>query len=163
MQPIIDAHGHLGDILYPDGGRLIDAIGVEKESVFDPASLGEARLHRDRFRLAYPIFRRAITRAERARNATATLENLRRSLEEVGISHSVCLPVPPHVGFEDLRAAAGKERSVVPFTGVDFTALGAAGSGDPGASFEEDVRAGARGLKLHPIIQRTTPSSSGFL
>jgi predicted TIM-barrel fold metal-dependent hydrolase len=157
VDPIIDAHGHLGDILYPGGGRLIDALGVEKKAVFDPTAVSEAWLHRDPLRLGrlgYGLFAAGITRAERARNATATLENFRRSLDEVGISHGVCLPVPPHVTFRDLQRAAGRDVGVIPFTGVDFGS-----EMDPGAVFAEEVRAGARGLKLHPIIQRTPLTS----
>ncbi len=162
MEAIIDAHGHLGDILNPQGGRLIDAVGVGKSSLFDPAEISERTLHRDWIGLARPIYAllgRFITRAERARNATATLENLCRSIAQAGISHAVCLPVPPYLNFADLRAAAAKEPAVVPFTGVDYTALGAQGCGDPGVSFAQDVRAGARGLKLHPIIQNVPLTS----
>jgi predicted TIM-barrel fold metal-dependent hydrolase len=152
VNEIIDAHGHLGDILHPGGGRLIDQRGVTKEAVFDPTTLSEQRLHRDPLRLGklgYRLFARAITRAERARNATATLENLRRSLDDAGIRRAVCLPVPPHVTFADLEAAAAKDPGVVPFTGVDYTT-----DADPSAALAKDVRSGARGLKLHPIIQR---------
>ncbi|MDH3214604.1 MAG: amidohydrolase [Myxococcales bacterium] len=157
MDDIIDVHGHLGDILYPGGGRLIDRRGVTRQPVFDPTARSEAMLHRDPLglgKLGYTLFARAITRAERARNATATLENFRRSLDEARIRHAVCLPVPPHVTFADLRRAADEDPSVVPFTGVDYTR-----EGDPGAEFAEHVRAGARGLKLHPIIQKVPLTS----
>jgi predicted TIM-barrel fold metal-dependent hydrolase len=157
VNEIIDAHGHLGDILYPGGGHLIDQRGVTKEAVFDPTAHSEQRLHRDPLRLGklgYRLFARAITRAERARNATATLENFRRALDDSGIRRAVCLPVPPHVTFADLEAAAAKDPGVVPFTGVDYTI-----DADPGAAFAEDVRSGARGLKLHPIIQKVPLTS----
>jgi hypothetical protein len=36
VDQIIDAHGHLGDILEPGGGALIEKIGVVKERVHDP-------------------------------------------------------------------------------------------------------------------------------
>lgn len=150
MEPIIDAHGHLGDILETGGGRLIDAVGVPARPGFDPVALSEASLHSDPLRVTGRLYRRftwVFTRAERARNATATLENLRRSLDEVGFAHAICLPIPPYVTFDDLRRAAAVEPRIVPFTGVDYRA---------GASFdfETDVRCGARGLKLHPIIQK---------
>ena len=151
LGPIIDVHGHLGDILYPDGGRLIEARGVVREPVRDPTALSEATLHRDPLGLArsgYRIFARAITRAERARNATATLENFGRSLDESGIGQAVCLPVPPNLSFGDLRRAVARDRRIVPFTGVDYTR-----DNDVESTLADDVAAGARGLKLHPIIQ----------
>jgi len=157
MQPIIDVHGHLGDILYPEGGALIGRLGVEKEPVFDPTALSEARLHTDPMRLGkllHSLFSTSVTRAERARNATATLENLSRSLDETGISHAVCLPIPPHVCFEDLTTAAREDVRIVPFTGIDYAAA------EPSSKLAADVRAGARGLKLHPIIQKVPLTST---
>jgi predicted TIM-barrel fold metal-dependent hydrolase len=151
VDSIIDAHGHLGDILYPGGGRLIDETGVSKEPVLDLLDYAEKNLHRDPLgtgRFSYRLFGRGITRAERARNATATLENFRRSLDEAKISHAVCLPIPPNVTFADLEKAARREPRIIPFTGVDYAA-----DGDPGSALGADVAAGARGLKLHPIIQ----------
>ena len=165
MEPMIDAHGHLGDILYPNGGELIGRLGVEKEDVFDPASLAERRLHRDPLRLgkiAYRLLARQITRGERARNATATLENFARSLDETQISHSVCLPIPPNVRFADLAEARRKEPRIIPFTGVDCTRSEGGALPDPGVQLAEDVAAGARGMKLHPIIQKiplTSPAT----
>jgi predicted TIM-barrel fold metal-dependent hydrolase len=148
---IIDAHGHLGDILEPGGGALIGQVGVAKERITDPVSISERRLHATPVlvgKIGYRLFRRWATRAERARNATATLENLARSLDETGIGHAVALPVPPYVTFADLAEAAAKEPRLVPFAGVDFTR-----DGDPGPALDAAVAAGARGLKLHPIIQ----------
>ena len=157
MDSIIDAHGHLGDILYPGGGRLIDETGVTKEPVLDLLDRAEERLHRDPLgtgRFIYRLFGRWITRGERARNATATLENFRSSLDEAEISHAVCLPIPPNVTFADLEKAARREPRIIPFTGVDYAA-----DGDPGSALATAVAAGARGLKLHPIIQKVPLTS----
>jgi predicted TIM-barrel fold metal-dependent hydrolase len=151
VDQIIDAHGHLGDILEPGGGALIEKIGVVKERVHDPVVISERRLHAGSVvlgKISYRLLGHRVTRAERARNATATLENLARSLDGTGIAHAVALPVPPYVTFADLAKAAAKEPRVVPFTGVDYTQ-----TGDPGPALDAAVAAGARGLKLHPIIQ----------
>jgi predicted TIM-barrel fold metal-dependent hydrolase len=154
---IIDVHGHLGDILEPGGGELIPKRGVAKERVYDPVDLAERNLHAGSHALGKLLYRlggRWVTRAERARNATATLENLTRSLDDAGISHAVALPVPPYVTFADLAAAAAQEPRVVPFTGVDYTH-----DEDPGPALAADVAGGARGLKLHPIIQNVPLTS----
>lgn len=55
----------------------------------------------------------------------------------------VCLPVPPHATFDDLKRAAEKDPGVVPFTGTDFTR-----DYDIQAALSADVAAGARRLKL---------------
>ena len=151
MIPIIDMHAHLGNVLYPNGGALIEAVGVRKRLRFDLISLFERLWHRRITGLAYLTQWGywADTTASRARNATATRENFRRSMDETGVTLSVALPIPPHVTFLEVRAAAGKDPGIIPFTGVDFTR-----GGDIGAALAADVAAGAKGLKLHPILQR---------
>lgn len=157
MDSIIDAHSHLGDILYPNGGQLIGKKGVTKQSVFDPASIWERALFRAPVgmgKIAYRLFGRWVTRGERARNSTATLENFNASMEETGITHSICLPIPPYVSFSDIAPVAEAYQGLIPFTGVDYTT-----DDDPGPRLAADVRAGARGLKLHPIIQQVPLTS----
>jgi predicted TIM-barrel fold metal-dependent hydrolase len=161
---IVDFHSHLGDILYPKGGELIARTGIAKAPIFDPIAVMESRPQRDSLapgRILYTLMGRWITRAARARNATATYENFRRSLDETGITHSVCLPIPPNVGFADLKTVSAQDGGILPFTGVDFTS-----DEDPGPALEADVRAGARGLKLHPILQKlplTSPRTMAAL
>jgi hypothetical protein len=161
VEPVIDAHSHLGDILEPDGGRLIGQTGVAREPVFDPVAVAERQLHRDLLGLGGVLFSllgRWVTRGQRARNRTATLENFGRSMRESGISHSICLPVPPYVTFADLRPVAEGKAGVLPFTGADY-----AEGVDPDAVLAADVAAGARGLKLHPIIQKRPLTSAQTL
>ncbi len=43
---IIDAHGHLGNILYKNGGQLIHRRGDVKEKRCDPQDLSEKMLMR---------------------------------------------------------------------------------------------------------------------
>ena len=151
MDRIIDAHCHLGDILEPGGAALIARRGVVKQRIHDPVDLAERALHAGPVglgKLLYRLGRHWVTRAERARNATATLENFAHSLDASGISHTIALPVPPYVCFDDLARAAAEEPRLLPFTGVDFTQ-----DVDPAPALDADVAAGARGLKLHPIIQ----------
>lgn len=155
---IIDIHTHLGDILYPNGGDLIDKTGVKKKIVYDIISHSEMMLHSG-FPMAieewlyYKLYS-LVTRASRARNATATLENMRRSMDEAGVFASACMPIPPYLTFEDLKRAKEKEPRVIPFTGIDYTK-----DYDMAAALTEDVKNGAKGLKLHPIIQRAPLNS----
>ena len=150
---IIDIHTHLGDILYPNGGKLIDRKNVQKKLFFDIISLSEFLKHTgisDRMdQWLYKKVYALVTRASRARNATATLENMRQSMDAAGILKSVCMPIPPYVTFEDLKRARSKDDGIIPFTGIDYTRKYPAAE-----ALEEDVRQGAKGLKLHPIIQQ---------
>ena len=150
---IIDIHTHLGDILYPDGGHLIDKKNVRKKIFYDIISQSELMLHNgisdtvDQW--LYQKVYNLVTKASRARNATATLENMRRSMDDAGVVKSACMPIPPYVTFDDLRQAQKKDDGIVPFTGVDYTK-----EYDVASDLENDVEEGAKGMKLHPIIQR---------
>ncbi len=146
---MIDSHGHLGNILYPGGGDLIFRKGVRKRRVLDLTTLSEWRMHAGMPDVLLRLCMDQITRGQIARNETATLENLRKSLDKAGVDKMVCLPVPPYVTFDDLKKAAQIEPAVIPFTGVDF-----ARDYDIQGALDADVAAGARGMKLHPIIQK---------
>lgn len=150
MYSIIDVHCHLGDILFRGGGTLIQLKGVRKRPIFDPLAVSEIFSHRWSFpdRFFSRLFPSLVIQAQCARNATGTHENIRRSMDDAGIALSVCMPVPPHVACEDILNVHEKDPAVVPFTGADFTK-----KYDMAASFARDVGRGARGLKLHPILQ----------
>lgn len=150
---IIDAHGHLGDILYPNGGKLIYKRGVVMEKLWDLQGTNEAQLNRSFGigKLIYEITNYWATKGQRARNFTATLENYQRSLDENRIDYAVCLPIAPYVTFDDLAEAKKQEPRIIPFTSVDFT-----GKQDAAAKLSQDVANGAMGLKLHPIIQNVS-------
>ncbi len=147
---IIDVHTHLGNILYPNGRSLIYEVGVCKEPIDDPQDLNEKLLMRNfgLGKLIYRIRHDAVTRAQVARGMTATLENLQRTLSENQISYQVCMPIAPYLTFEDLAEAAVKEPRIIPFTSIDFSR-----SHDVGEKLKQDIKNGARGLKLHPVIQ----------
>ncbi len=151
---IIDAHAHLGDVLWPDGGRVIRRKGLSSSFFLDPISLDEALVFREP-KLFGRFLRRLlagrITRAEQARSACASLENMMASMDKNGVSHCVCLPVSPCVVFEDIAAPAGETSRLLPFTTLRL---------DLADKMEEaakrDAQAGAVGVKLHAILQNTS-------
>jgi len=147
---IIDSHGHLGDILYPNGGELIYRQGVVQDKMWDPQTTNEKQLNRSfgLGKLAYKATGYWATKAQRARNFTATLENFSHSLDISGVDFAVCLPIAPHLTFEDLVRARELEPRILPFTSVDFTR-----EHDVVSKLQQDVEGGAVGLKLHPVIQ----------
>ncbi|MDW7739067.1 MAG: amidohydrolase family protein [Bacillota bacterium] len=149
---IIDVHTHLGDILYPGGGKLIYEKGAKKKVTLDLISVAEAGLYKTNAVMEWALenlFENQITKACRARNMTATLENMRNSMDEAGVVKNVCLPIAPNLVFEDLRQASEVDAGIIPFTTVDF-----ANDQDIEATLRIDVEKGAKGLKLHPIIQK---------
>jgi len=156
---IIDIHTHLGDILYPGGGALIEKKGVKKGRIFDPITFGGWLLYRTlpgtspeaKQRITLSAF---IVKCERSRNLTATVENMRRSMDRAGVTQNACMPIPPHVTFDDLERARRMDPGVIPFTGVDYTT-----DHDIQAVLRDHVSRGAKGMKLHPIIQNTPLTS----
>ena len=147
---IIDAHTHLGNVLYPRGKELIYQKNVIKEKVKDTQDLNELLLMRS-FGLGKLIYRLTLKTtilSQRARGMTATLENMQKSMSENKVSSNVIMPVAPYLTFEDLMEAKEKEPSILPFTSIDFTR-----DHDVAAKLKDDVEKGACGLKLHPIIQ----------
>ncbi len=148
---IIDCHSHLGDILYPDGGKLIAMKNVSMPDKFDIVTYNETMLQRS-FGLGeilYNLMKHWVTRVERARNAAATLENMAKSLDDNGIAYAVCLPIAPYLTYQDLAKARLEDDRILPFTSIDFS-LGEQAISE----VIRDIEDGALGLKLHPIIQR---------
>ena len=156
---IIDAHGHLGDILYRDGGKLIPQTGIKFPVSFWEWFLCERTLYRETvfFKTAEKLSPYWSVKRERKRNAAATLENLQKSLEGTNIVKCVCAPVAPNVVYNDLRAAADIEPRIVPFASPDFT------SADMCDKLTSDLKNGAMGVKIHPIIQELDADSENVM
>lgn len=144
---IIDFHTHLGDVLYPNGGTIIGQGAVRKQIRFDPILLFEARQWRPT--RGARVLARQMRKASMARSRTATLTNLQSAMRRNRVDLCVSLAVYPNVTFADLRQAQQQDARILPFTSVNFAAIE-----DVDAQFSADVDGGARGLKLHPILQK---------
>jgi predicted TIM-barrel fold metal-dependent hydrolase len=149
---IIDIHTHLGDILNPNGGLLIFRKGVRKQKGLDVLTMSEQRMYQTNGFSEWfftTLGQGLIIKATRARNLTATLENFQRSMDENKVAQSACMPVAPHVTFDDLRGVMASDARIIPFTSVDFAV-----NQDFENLLKTHVADGAKGLKLHPIIQK---------
>lgn len=65
------------------------------------------------------------------------------------MDYMVSLPVLPNTSFEETLAASKLEPKILPFTSPDFSLP----VKEMQEKLREDIRMGARGLKLHPILQ----------
>ena len=151
--PIIDIHTHLGDVLYEDGGAIIEDGRIRKKALIDPGLIYERRDWQG-FRGSRLLEGQAL-KAGMARSATATRANLRVSMNKHGIAYCAVMAVPPAVTFADLHAAYQRDASMLPFTGVDYAKMEGLD-----AQLAADVANGARGMKLHPILQRKALNSA---
>jgi len=159
---IIDVHGHLGDILYPNGGELIFKTGVNFPKSFLLWFLTERVLYRETFlyKLSNKINPLWSVKRERERNAAATLENLRKSLDGTNIIRCVCAPVSPNNTYNDMLKAYKLEPRIIPFTSPDFSL------GDikiTQKKLDDDLKNGAMGIKIHPILQETASDSDDVM
>ena len=161
---IIDVHTHVGDILNYGGCSVIDKENLPDRNLFDTGfklrnlidAGWYAGLIKYRHKGEQPpyLIREWGTFSNRLRNSVASVENMQLSLDASGVTYTCCLPIPPYVTFDDVRSIM--DRRVIPFTGVDFTT-----TCDLQEKFGCDVWRGARGMKLHPIVQKvplTSPS-----
>ncbi len=158
---IIDIHTHLGDILYDCGGHVITQEGLPDRNLFDTGfklrNLFDAGFYAALINYQHKgkqppsLIREWGTYSNRQRNFVASLENMQRSLEASGVTQTCCLPIPPYVTFEDIQEA--KDKRIIPFTGVDFTK-----EYNLEQTLARQVQEGAKGMKLHPIVQKISLS-----
>jgi predicted TIM-barrel fold metal-dependent hydrolase len=150
MNTSIDAHAHLGDVLNPGGAKVIDSKGLKTPRFFDLVLMSEMLLHRRSFAgdaLARLLWR-AVARADQARSRCASMENLLCSMQENGVSHTVCMPIAPAVKSADLLATTQKHPQIIAFASPDYDKENFV------KILEGDLRQGAAGVKLHAILQQ---------
>ena len=156
--PVIDIHSHIGNILYPFGGNLIFSTGIK----FPPSSGLQLSDEKNLFRETFPaailskIFPMRSVNCERKRNAAATLENFQESLLGTNIKYAVCAPIAPNNTYEDMLKAHKADNRIIAFASPDFTWRGIESASAAKAMREQlisDLRGGAAGVKIHPIIQ----------
>lgn len=151
-QRIIDFHTHLGDIFHenknitfkapPQFPRYADPFAELADDGYDRPLVVEDQQAQN-----------VLIDAGQLRTwQYGGLEATQRMLDETGMDYIVSLPVLPNTSFEEALAASKLEPRLIPFTSADFTL--------PIEQMQRklcrDIARGARGLKLHPILQNVT-------
>ena len=148
MRRIIDSHAHLGDTFH-ENKNITFKTNVKKGDYEDYF----IRLEESGF--TQPLFTgdpgdlAKVIDGGQFRCWESTLEQLTAQLDECAMAGVVLLPCMPNTTFEEYLAASMLEPRILPFTGADFTLP----VDDMVRKLEKDIRRGAKGLKLHPIIQ----------
>ena len=152
---IIDAHSHIGDILYPGGGGVIFKKGLEfpAPSVYHRSC--EKALYRKTLttRIIDKVFPMMAAMHEMRRNFAASLENFRASLDGTDITGCVCAPIAPNVTYGDIISAQAADSRIIAFTSPDF------GDHDWPETLSNDLSSAA-GVKIHPILQEVEADSA---
>lgn len=146
---IIDFHTHLGDIFH-DSRNIVFHPPLHFPPYPDPFE----DLARDGYSRAL------VTENQEEQNVLidagqlrtwelGSLEATQKALDENRIDYAVSLPVMPNSSFEEALAASKLEPRILPFTSADFRLP----VDDMVKKLRRDIARGAKGLKLHPILQ----------
>jgi hypothetical protein len=145
---IIDSHAHLGDIFH-ENRNITFKTNVKKGDYEDRFITLEESLFVAPLFTGDPNDLQLIIDGGQFRCWEATLENTSRQLDECNMAGFVALPVLPNTTFEEYLAASKLDPRIIPFTAADmFLPID-----EMQAKLKKDIGRGAKGLKLHPILQ----------
>lgn len=156
---IIDAHMHLGNFLYPNGGEIIDKhikmpnpfnIQRFEEDILKFKSFGMTKKFFDTHDDDYTVSVQNRIFAATAENLAKHVQALKRmSLLRFGDEKvfCMCMPIEPYVSLKDISATDLKEY-IKPFTSIYPT-----NNISYACDKLESEMESCFGLKLHPIIQ----------
>ncbi|MGI6361843.1 MAG: amidohydrolase family protein [Bacillota bacterium] len=149
MRRIIDFHAHLGDIFHTrvnvvwdteekDFGKYKDPFKIQEEGGFvdpligpDPAELEHL------FDVGQYLC------------WNNTLASLTKKLDKFGVNYINIFPIHPCNTFEEMLAASKFEPRILPWSSANYLL----GLDDMVEKLKSDIKRGARGLKIHPILQ----------
>lgn len=145
---IIDSHAHLGDIFH-ENRNITFKTNVHKGDYEDRFIELEESLFTKPLFTGDPRDLQLVIDGGQFRCWEATLENLTKQLDETDMAGIVLLPCLPNTSFEEYLAASKLEPRIIPFTAADMLVP----PEEMIAKLKRDIGRGAKGLKLHPILQ----------
>ncbi|MDR2402997.1 MAG: amidohydrolase [Spirochaetaceae bacterium] len=145
---IIDSHAHLGDIFH-ENRNISFKTNVRKGDYEDRFIELEESLFTKPLFTGDPRDLQLVIDGGQFRCWEATLENTSRQLDECDMAGIVLLPVLPNTTFEEYLAASKLDPRIIPFTAADMTLS----IDEMQEKLYRDIGRGAKGLKLHPILQ----------
>lgn len=148
MKRIIDSHAHLGDIFHENRSITFKTNLKKREYEDRFIRLEESGFTKPLF-TGSPDDLKLVIDGGQFRCWESTLEQLTAQLDESGMDGIVLLPCLPNTTFEEYLAASKLEPRIIPFTAADFTLP----RDEMVAKLKRDIGCGAKGLKLHPILQ----------
>ena len=154
MHKIIDCHSHLGDIFASEKNVVYKGDVPIDPSQHDPfASYSEGGFKGAFLDPDNPEQVKNVIDMTAAVSYANTLSKLSRDLDESHVDYVCLYPVAPFITFEDYRVAALVEPRIIPFTSADWRIEDGRAIG---SQLLADAARGARGLKIHPILQNVS-------
>ena len=147
MRKVIDIHSHLGDIFH-EQKNVIWKLNVKHGDYPNPfQNLEDSDFMQPL--LANLDELPQLIDAGQYLCWENTLENLTKKLNSEDVTYIVLYPILPNTSFEEYLAASRFEPRILLFTSADFSRP----IPDMVAKLESDIEKGAKGLKVHPILQ----------
>lgn len=150
MRKIIDFHAHMGDIFL---GQNVSfrTCQIRPEDVQD--SFAENGRNGFTFSAEGKTAEMLLARMREGQNrlTLASYENIGKSMDAENVTYSVILPVLPYTSFDEYLAASRLDPRLIPFSCPDCSLP----LPEMVAKLKKDVANGARGLKLHAVLQNT--------
>ncbi|NMB41710.1 MAG: amidohydrolase family protein [Firmicutes bacterium] len=150
---VIDFHAHVGDIFH-ENKNITFKTNVKKYEYMDPfADLEESGF--DRPVIVQDEKQHAVLiEAGQYKVWESTLAKLSKDIDESQLDYVCLLPILPNTTFEEYLAASMLDKRIIPFTCADFTLP----IEEMVAKLKKDIGRGAKGLKIHPVLQNTSLS-----
>ena len=150
---IIDFHSHIDDILY--GGEIVEPYSKRPWTPGNIFEVSEYRIAGMKWPFEFISHHlEAIYVAHHIQ--FGTIENMKKSMEQFGVTQSVLLPIAPMTdGFQYLKKAKDDKR---------FFVFASVSPHDPDKEkkLKAQIEAGCVGLKLHPVLQNASPEHQGY-
>jgi len=155
MKQIIDFHIHLGDIFHENLNILF-----KKPNQYDHRPYPDAFENLGESGFTTPLILPDVERQNQLIDAgqyrtweRGGLKAMQDIMDECGIAYVVNLPILPNTGFDEGFAASKLDPRIINFTCCDFDLP----MDEMFRKLKKDIIRGAKGLKLHPIVQNVSP------
>ena len=148
----IDFHAHLGDIYGAPGAQInledrsLHTVHPQKANFYEALNYGNIYFGK----LNY-LFKPLIISAARVSSKYGNLPNLFESMASNRIDKAVILALEPFVPSDSILEAGRKHKNLIPFCSVHPH------DQNKKEKIGRYVKAGAKGLKLHPVVQNFNP------
>lgn len=143
---IIDIHAHLGHLMY--GKNVMYKQNAVMKDMPDPFIGHEKNGFEGPLIGPDPKEFEMLVDASNEKCNINTLQNLQKSMDKSDIDYVCLMPICPMIYFEEYLGVSLMDPRLVPFTSADFSL-----KEDAGKKLLEDVKKGAKGLKIHPVSQ----------
>jgi uncharacterized protein len=153
LMKIIDFHSHIDDILH--GGDIVEPYSKRAWTPGNIFEVSEYRITGMKGPLAF-ISHHLEAIYVNHHIQFGTIENMKRSMDEYGVTRTVLLPIAPYTDALQYLKKAGSDKRFIVFASVSPY------DPDKEKKLKSQIEAGCVGLKLHPVLQNAPADHPGY-